>query len=115
MRHALLLSAALLLSLPLHAEPEPSTPAPALSSSDSHSSELQAQRDALSAERARAARLERQRDELQQQLNALPVAEPALFNEQQLWYLIGIGSGLLTFLLGRLSAGGRQKKRSEWL
>ena len=40
---------------------------------------------------------------------------PRLLSEQQLWYAIGAGTALLAFVIGRLSAGGRNKRRSEWV
>lgn len=40
---------------------------------------------------------------------------PRLLNEQQVWYTIGAGSVLLAFIIGRLSAGRRNRRRSEWV
>ncbi|MEK1904906.1 MAG: translation initiation factor 2 (IF-2, GTPase) [Pseudomonas sp.] len=40
---------------------------------------------------------------------------PRLLTEQQQWYAIGVGSALLAFIVGRLSAGRRNKRHSEWV
>lgn len=65
---------------------------------------------------AQLSRLRQDNQRLKLQLKqAQSQQPPRLLNEQQLWYVIGAGSALLAFIVGRLSAGRRNKRRSEWV
>ncbi|MDD0843100.1 hypothetical protein [Pseudomonas sp. Gutcm_11s] len=77
--------------------------------------ELQA---AASGERegAQISRLRQDNQRLKLQLKQAQAEQPPrLLSEQQLWFAIGSGTALLAFVIGRLSAGGRNKRRSEWV
>ncbi|WP_043310859.1 hypothetical protein [Pseudomonas sp. ML96] len=77
--------------------------------------ELQA---ASSGEResAQISRLRQDNQRLKLQLKQAQAEQPPrLLSEQQLWFAIGSGTALLAFVIGRLSAGGRNKRRSEWV
>lgn len=65
---------------------------------------------------AQISRLSQDNQRLKLQLKQAQAQQPPrLLNEQQMWYAIGGGSTLLAFVIGRLSAGGRNKRRSEWV
>jgi multidrug efflux pump subunit AcrA (membrane-fusion protein) len=86
-----------------------------LAESERQRSELQA---ATSGERetAQIGRLRQDNQRLKLQLKQAQAEQPPrLFSEQQLWFAIGAGTALLAFIVGRLSAGGRNKRRSEWV
>ncbi|HSC85206.1 MAG TPA: translation initiation factor 2 [Pseudomonas sp.] len=111
-------------SLPLLA----TTPAVATVGDEARISELQQQ--LAESERQRAElqassseqgnvqlnRLRQDNQRLKLQLKQAQAEQPPrLLTEQQLWYTIGAGSALLAFIVGRLSAGRRNKRRSEWI
>ncbi|MGL4315400.1 MAG: translation initiation factor 2 (IF-2, GTPase) [Pseudomonas sp.] len=113
-------------SLPLPAATQ--TVAAVSASSDTRISELQqqlaeserqrAELQASSGEQGNAqlSRLRQDNQRLKLQLKqAQSQQPPRLLNEQQLWYVIGGGSALLAFIVGRLSGGRRNKRRSEWV
>jgi hypothetical protein len=67
-------------------------------------------------ETAQINRLRQDNQRLKLQLKQAQAEQPPrLFSEQQLWFGIGAGTALLAFIVGRLSAGGRNKRRSEWV
>ena len=67
-------------------------------------------------EAAQISRLRQDNQRLKLQLKQAQAEQPPrLLSEQQLWYAIGAGSALIAFIVGRLSAGGRNKRRSEWV
>lgn len=67
-------------------------------------------------ETAQISRLRQDNQRLKLQLKQTQAEQPQrLLSEQQLWYAIGAGTALLAFIVGRLSAGGRNKRRSEWV
>ena len=67
-------------------------------------------------EAAQISRLRQDNQRLKLQLKQAQAEQPQrLLSEQQLWYAIGAGSALIAFIVGRLSAGGRNKRRSEWV
>lgn len=67
-------------------------------------------------ETAQIGRLRQENQRLKLQLKQTQAEQPArLLSEQQLWYAIGAGTVLIAFIIGRLSAGGRNKRRSEWV
>jgi SH3 domain protein len=73
---------------------------------------------AISGERetAQISRLRQDNQRLKLQLKQAQAEQPPrLLSEQQLWYVIGGGTALLAFVIGRLSAGGRNRRRSEWV
>ena len=83
--------------------------------SERQRSELQ---NATSGERetAQIGRLRQDNQRLKLQLKQAQAEQPPrLFSEQQLWFGVGGGTALLAFIVGRLSAGGRNKRRSEWV
>lgn len=96
-------------------------------SNDSRISELQQQlaeserqRNELlanaSQESPQLGRLRQDNQRLKLQLKQAQAQQtPNLLTEQQQWYVIGAGSALLAFIVGRLSAGRRNKRRSEWI
>lgn len=113
-------------SLPLPAATPTATTANV--SSDARISELQQQlaeserqRTELQASsneqgNAQLSRLRQENQRLKLQLKQAQAQQPPrLLNEQQLWYVIGAGSALLAFIVGRLSGGRRNKRRSEWV
>ena len=123
MRHATLsLLVALCLSAPLHAQeaapPAASTEqaAPATPVAEQPSNELAERRVADEREQANAqlTRLrqenQRLRAQLQEEQTRLP---PALLNDQQQWFAVGGGVGVLGFLAGVLVSRGR--RRRQWL
>lgn len=83
--------------------------------------ESESQREALQAtanerDNAQLNHLRQDNQRLKLQLKQAQAQEPQrLLSEQQLWYSIGAGTALLAFIVGRLSAGGRNKRRSEWV
>jgi SH3 domain protein len=86
-----------------------------LAESERQRSELQS---ATSGERetAQIGRLRQDNQRLKLQLKQAQAEQPPrLFSEQQLWFGVGGGTALLAFIVGRLSAGGRNKRRSEWV
>ncbi|MBB2494969.1 translation initiation factor 2 (IF-2, GTPase) [Aquipseudomonas ullengensis] len=111
--------------LPLPAATPAATVAPA--SNESRISELQQQlaeserqRNELQAsagqESPQLSRLRQDNQRLKLQLKQAQAQQPPrLLTEQQQWYAIGVGSALLAFIVGRLSAGRRNKRRSEWV
>ena len=86
-----------------------------LAESERQRSELQA---ATPGERetAQIGRLRQDNQRLKLQLKQAQAEQPPrLLSEQQLWFAVGGGTVLLAFVVGRLSAGGRNKRRSEWV
>src|SRR5690606_921933 len=86
-----------------------------LADSQRHIEELQA---AAPGEResAQISRLRQENQRLKLQLKQAQAAQPPrLLSEQQQWFAIGGGSVLIAFVVGRLSAGGRNRRRSEWV
>jgi ElaB/YqjD/DUF883 family membrane-anchored ribosome-binding protein len=91
---------------------------------DSLSENLQ-QREALNdnleakasaAGQAQLARLRQENQRLRMQLEQVqlqPQAQPQLLNDQQQWFAVGGGVGVLGFLLGVLTTRGR--RRRQWL
>lgn len=66
------------------------------------------------AERAQLASLRQENHRLRMQLQqAQPKAQPQLLNDQQQWFAVGGGVGVLGFLLGVLTTRGR--RRRQWL
>lgn len=125
-----LLFAALTLVSPAHAEEEPSPTTPQiddsaaqilslqqqLAESERQRQALQADSEAGERDTAQLNRLRQDNQRLKLQLKQAQAQEPQrLLSEQQLWYAIGVGTALLAFVIGRLSAGGRNKRRSEWI
>lgn len=127
MRHATLsLLVALCLSAPLHAQEAappaavPATPAeqssPALAETEQPSTEAVERRAADERDQANVqlTRLrqenQRLRTQLQEEQAKLP---PALLNDQQQWFAVGGGVGVLGFLAGVLVSRGR--RRRQWL
>ncbi|MEO4047334.1 hypothetical protein AAFN46_09635 [Pseudomonas sp. CAU 1711] len=65
---------------------------------------------------AQISRLSQDNQRLKLQLKQAQAQQPPrLLSEQQMWYAIGGGSTLLAFVIGRLTAGTRNKRRSEWV
>lgn len=127
MRHATLsLLVALCLSAPLHAQDaappaaEPAAPAEqstsALNEAEQPSAAAIERRVADERDQAKAqvTRLrqenQRLRAQLQEEQAKLP---PALLNDQQQWFAVGGGVGVLGFLAGVLVSRGR--RRRQWL
>ena len=83
--------------------------------------ESESQREALQAasgerDSAQISRLRQDNQRLKLQLKQAQAQEPQrLLSEQQLWFVVGTGTALLAFIVGRLSGGGRNKRRSEWV
>lgn len=85
--------------------------------------EDEAQRDAPSgrletavtdAERAQLSHLRQENHRLRMQLQqGQPKVQPPLLNDQQQWFAVGGGVGVLGFLLGVLTTRGR--RRRQWL
>ncbi|NKQ11739.1 hypothetical protein [Pseudomonas sp. SST3] len=66
------------------------------------------------AERTQLAQLTQENHRLRMQLQqAQPNAQPQLLNDQQQWFAVGGGVGVLGFLLGVLTTRGR--RRRQWL
>ncbi|MBD9414739.1 translation initiation factor 2 [Pseudomonas sp. PDM16] len=66
-------------------------------------------------ETAQIARLRQENQRLKLQLKQAQAGQPPrLLTDQQLWFAIGAGTALAAFVIGRLSAGGRSRRRSEW-
>ncbi|HCJ27928.1 MAG TPA: hypothetical protein DHV63_01160 [Pseudomonas sp.] len=66
------------------------------------------------AERAQLAHLRQENHRLRMQLQqGQPKAQPHLLNDQQQWFAVGGGVGVLGFLLGVLTTRGR--RRRQWL
>lgn len=122
-----LLLAALSLAPVLHAEESTaSTPASEDSAAQiialqQQLAESESQREELLAatgerDGAQISRLRQDNQRLKLQLKQAQAQEPQrLLSEQQLWFVIGSGTALLAFIVGRLSGGGRNKRRSEWV
>lgn len=82
------------------------------------------QREALGAELQSSAgeretvqlqRLRQENQRLKLQLKKVQASAPQpLISEQQLWFAIGAGAGLLGVIIGALLRGGRRSRR-EWL
>lgn len=71
---------------------------------------------ASAAGQAQLARLRQENQRLRLQLEALqaqPIPEPRLLNNDQQWFAVGGGVGVLGFLLGVLTTRGR--RRRQWL
>lgn len=71
---------------------------------------------ASAAGQAQLARIRQENHRLRLQLEELqarPQAEPQLLNDQQQWFAVGGGVGVLGFLLGVLTTRGR--RRRQWL
>ena len=86
-----------------------------LAESERQRSELQAAPPG-ERERAQIGRLRQDNQRLKLQLKQAQAEQPPrLLSEQQLWFAVGGGTVLLAFVVGRLSAGGRNKRRSEWV
>jgi hypothetical protein len=67
-------------------------------------------------ESAQIGRLRQDNQRLKLQLKQAQAEQPArLLSEQQQWFAIGAGTALIAFIVGRLSAGRRNKRRSEWV
>ncbi len=83
--------------------------------------ESESQREALQSsandrDNAQLNHLRQDNQRLKLQLKQAQAQEPQpLLSEQQLWYAIGSGTALLAFIVGRLSAGSRNKRRNEWI
>ena len=116
-----LLLCALCFTSTLHAEEAQTTPGEVaalqqqLADSQRQVGELQA---AASGEResAQISHLRQDNQRLKLQLKqAQSEQPPRLLSEQQLWFVIGGGCALFAFIVGRLSAGGRNRRRSEWV
>lgn len=113
-------------SQPLALNPVPAATAPASDSAaqiaalQQQLADSESQREALQAtagerDSAQISRLRQDNQRLKLQLKQAQAQEPQrLLSEQQLWYLIGAGTALIAFVVGRLS-GGRNKRRSEWV
>ena len=85
-----------------------------LAESERQRQALQADSEAGERDNAQLSRLRQDNQRLKLQLKQ--AQEPQrLLSEQQLWFAIGAGTALLAFVVGRLSAGGRNKRRSEWI
>ncbi len=85
-----------------------------LAESERQRTELQA--NSSEQGNAQLSRLRQDNQRLKLQLKQAQAQQPPrLLNEQQLWYVIGGGSALLAFIVGRLSGGRRNKRRSEWV
>ncbi|AHL75867.1 hypothetical protein CH92_12485 [Stutzerimonas stutzeri] len=66
------------------------------------------------AERAQLAHLRQENHQLRMQLQQAPSkAQPQLLSDQQQWFAVGGGVGVLGFLLGVLATRGR--RRRQWL
>lgn len=106
-------------------QPQAATPAPTTDSASQIAAlqqqlaESQRQLGELQSgerETAQISRLRQDNQRLKLQLKQAQAEQPPrLLSEQQLWYAIGAGTALLAFVIGRLSAGGRNKRRSEWV
>ncbi len=87
-----------------------------LAESERQRQALQADSEAGERDNAQLSRLRQDNQRLKLQLKQAQAQEPQrLLSEQQLWFAIGAGTALLAFVVGRLSAGGRNKRRSEWI
>ncbi|MBC9250036.1 hypothetical protein A9179_07065 [Pseudomonas alcaligenes] len=106
------------------------TPSPAVTSPSHNDKLAELQQQLADSERQRSELLANSSEQNNAQLNRLrqdnqrlklqlkqaqAQQPPRLLSEQQLWYTIGGGSTLLAFVIGRLSAGRRNKRRSEWV
>ena len=66
------------------------------------------------AERAQLSHLRQENHRLRMQLQqGQPKLQPPLLNDQQQWFAVGGGVGVLGFLLGVLTTRGR--RRRQWL
>ncbi len=127
MRHATLsLLVALCLSAPLHAQETASPaaeaaapaeqPSPAFNEAEQPSTEavgrrVEDERDQANAQLTRLRQEnQRLRTQLQEEQAKLP---PALLSDQQQWFAVGGGVGVLGFLAGVLVSRGR--RRRQWL
>lgn len=128
-----LLFAVLLLPVCLHAQETP-TPPPAAAVAETAEQQIEAleqrltaseqERDVLNAElqansgEQEAAQLQRLRQENQRlklQLKKAHAAAPeGLLSEEQMWFAVGTGAGLLGVLIGAMLRGSRRSRR-EWI
>ena len=126
-----LLVAALLLPAYPHAEESPPPAAAAASSAEAQLDTLEQrlaaseqQREALNAElqanngvreSAQLQRLRQENQRLKLQLKEARSAAPVhLLSDQQMWFAVGAGAGLLGVLVGALLRGNRRTRR-EWI
>lgn len=125
-----LLLAVLCAAPALHAEESPLPTAPGVSAPAdgaeqiaalqrelTESQRLLVEAQAASGERetAQIGRLRQDNQRLKLQLKQAQAEQPPrLLSEQQLWFAIGAGTALVAFIVGRLSAAGRSRRRSEW-
>lgn len=126
-----LLVAVLLLPAYLHAEESPPPAAAAATNAEAQLDALEQrlaaseqQREALSAElqanngeheNAQVQRLRQENQRLKLQLKEARAAAPArLLSDQQTWFAVGAGAGLLGVLVGALLRGNRRTRR-EWI
>jgi hypothetical protein len=76
---------------------------------------VEAQAASGERETAQIGRLRQDNQRLKLQLKQAQAEQPPrLLSEQQLWFAIGAGTALVAFIVGRLSAAGRGRRRSEW-
>lgn len=128
-----LLFAVLLLPLYLHAEQSPPTQPPAaatetaeqqidaleqrLTASEQERDVLNAELQASTGERetAQLQRLRQENQRLKLQLKEAQSSAPqGLLSEQQMWFAVGAGAGLLGVLIGAMLRGSRRSRR-EWI
>jgi hypothetical protein len=111
-------------AMPVHAEEDTTDPAAERQTElEQRLSENGLQREHLNsrldtaitdAERAQLAQLRRENQRLRMQLQqGQPKVQPQLLNDQQQWFAVGGGVGVLGFLLGVLTTRGR--RRRQWL
>lgn len=122
-----------LLLLPLQLQAEESSPQPvaAITEAQAQIDDLQQrltaseqQRQALNAElksnngereNAQLQRLRQENQRLKLQLKRNQASEPArLLNDQQMWFALGAGAGLLGVCIGAMLRG-RRRSRREWI
>lgn len=76
---------------------------------------VEAQAASSERETVQIGRLRQDNQRLKLQLKQAQAEQPPrLLSEQQLWFAIGAGTTLIAFIVGRLSAAGRGRRRSEW-
>ena len=88
-----------------------------LAESERQRNELSTQLEAASGERenAQLSRLRQENQRLKLQLKEARAAAPArLLSDQQTWFAVGAGAGLLGVLVGALLRGNRRTRR-EWI
>ncbi|UTW07456.1 translation initiation factor 2 [Pseudomonas benzenivorans] len=115
-----------LLPLHLHAEESPGQPQAQeqIEALEQRLAASEAQRDALNAElqanngereSAQLQRLRQENQRLKLQLKKTQADTPArLLSEQQTWFAVGAGAGLLGVILGAMLRGNRRTRR-EWI